>query len=112
MPKCEATPIYLLAENPGRKNYLGTDIGLNISDGLNTEVLCGSRIDPEAKLILEHNYACKTANVNDPRFNKTHRLLENMHLITTGLQKRVYNSYNTGSTFHRVYECHTEILHI
>ena len=49
---------------------------------------------------------------NDPRLDKTHRLLENMHLIRIGLQKRLYNSYNTGSTFHHVYECDTEILHI
>ena len=96
----------------GRKNYLGTDISLNIPDGLNTEVLCGSRIDPETNLILKHNYACKTANLIDPRLDKTNRLLENMHLIRIGLQKGLYNSYNTGSTFHHVYKCHTEILHI
>ena len=64
-------------------------MGLNISDGLNTEVLCGGRIDPEAKFILENNYACKTANLIDPRLDKTY-----------------------FSTFHHVYECHTEILHI
>ena len=65
----------------GIVNYFGTDIGLNIPYGLNTEVLCGSRIDPQAKLILEHNYACKTANLIDPRLDKTHHLLENTHLI-------------------------------
>ena len=95
----------------GRKNYLGTDISLNIPDRLNTEVLCGSRIDPETKLILKHSYACKTANLIDPRLDTTHHL-ENMHLIRIGLQKGLYNSYNTGSTFHNVYKCHTEILHI
>ena len=94
------------------KNFPGTDISLNIPDGLNTEVLCGSRINPETKLILKHNYACKTANLIDPRLDKTHCLLENMHLIRIGLQKGLYNSYNTGSTFHHVYNCHTEILHI
>ena len=45
-----------------RKNYFGTDMGLNIPDGLTTELLCGSRIDPDAKLILKHKYSCKTAN--------------------------------------------------
>ena len=95
-----------------KRNYLGTDIGLNIPGSLHKEVMCGSRIDPEAKLILEHNYACKRANLIDPRLDKTHCLLENIHLIWIGLQKRLYDSYNTGSTCHYVYECHTEILHI
>ena len=54
----------------------------------------------------------KTAHLIDPRLDKTYRLLENMHLIRIGLQKGLYNSYNTGSTFHHVYKCHTEILHI
>ena len=85
-----------LSGSIGRKNYLGADIGLNIPGGLNTEVLCGSRIDIETKLILKHNYACKTANLIDPRLDKTHHLLEYMHLIRTGLQKGLYNSYNTG----------------
>ena len=85
-------------------------MGLNIPDGLNIEVMCGGRIDPEAKSILKHNYACKTANLIDPRLDKTHRLLENTHLIRIGLQKRLYHSYNTDSTFHHVYECHIEIL--
>ena len=76
-----------LSGSIGRKNYLDTDISLNIPDGLNTEVLCGSRIDPETKLILKHNYACKTASLIDPRLDKTHCLLENMHLIRIGLQK-------------------------
>ena len=44
----------VLSGSIGRKNYLSTDISLNIPDGLNTEVLCGSRIDPEAKLILRN----------------------------------------------------------
>ena len=108
----QSGPRPALSGSTGRKSYLGTDIGLNIPDGLNTEVLCGSRIDPETKLILKHNYACKTANLIDPRLDKTHRLLENVHLIRIGLQKGLYNSYNTGSTFHHVYKYHTEILHI
>ena len=29
-----------------KKNCPGTDRGLNIPDGLNTEVLCGGKIDP------------------------------------------------------------------
>ena len=72
----------------------------------------GLHYDPEAKLILKHNYAWKKENLIDPRLDKTHRLLENTHLIRIGLQKRLYNSYNTDSTFLHVYECHTEILHI
>ena len=63
----------------GRKTYFGTDMSLNIADGLNTEVLRGSRIDPEAKLILKHKYARKTANLTDPKLDKTHRLLEKTH---------------------------------
>ena len=47
---------------------------LTIQDGLNTELLCGGRIDSEAKFILIHNYACKTANQIDPRLDKTHCL--------------------------------------
>ena len=42
-----------LSGSIGRKYYLDTDISLNIPDGLNTEVLCGSRIDPETKLIFK-----------------------------------------------------------
>ena len=99
-----------LSGSVGRENYLGTDMGLNIPDGLNTEVLCVGRIDPEANLILKHNYVCKTANLFDPRLDKTHRLLENTFNWDWSA-KRLYHSYNTRSTFH-VYECHTEILNI
>ena len=92
----QSGPRHALSGSIGRKNYLGTDICLNIPDGLNTEALCGSRINPETKLILKHNYACKTANLIAPRLDKTHCLLENMHLIRIGLLKGLYNSYNTG----------------
>ena len=40
-----------------------------------------------AKLILEHNYACKTVNLIDPRLDKTHCLIDNRHLIRIGLEK-------------------------
>ena len=74
-----------ISGSTGRKNYLGTDIGLNIPDGLNTEVLCGSRIDPEAKLILEHNYACSC--------NSTLTTLAQLFIVSMNVTLR-FNIFN------------------
>ena len=81
----QSGPRPALSGSIGRKNYLGTDIGLNIPDGLNTEVLCGSRIDPEAKLILELNYACS--------YNSTLTTLAQLFIMSMNVTLRS-NTFN------------------
>ena len=112
----QSGPRPALSASIGRKKYLGTDIGLNIPDGLNTEFLCGSsRIDPEAKLILEHNYACKTANLIDPRLEtkliaslKTHIYLglvcKKDYITLTTLTKLFIMSMNITLRFY-IFNC-------